>query len=437
MSLRVVIIGNGIAGTTAARFVRKAGPHTITMVSDETDHPYARTSLMYVFMGHVRYEDIKLYEDRFWAKNRIERVRARVVHIDQEAHRVTLHTGRALDYDRLVIATGSSPLAGRWPGEQLPGVYNFYGIADVEKLDAHVGDGKKVRRATVIGGGLSGVELSEMLHTRGVQVTYLVRGARYMGSTLPPEESALVEKEIRRHGIELRLNSEAALFEGADRVAQVVTTGGERIEADLVAVAIGVRPNLVALEGSGIETRRGVLVDAHLRTSAPDVFAAGDCIEWRQADTGHAPVEQLWYTGRLQGYYAARNLLGDSAPYEKGMYYNSAKFYTLEWQQYGFVPPVPGDDAASVVWQDGQRLIRLVYRPSGQALVGVNVMGVRYRAEVCGAWIKAGTPLPEVVAQLARANFDPEFHHRPERQLQQAFEAQRARLSTVPTLTLA
>ncbi len=435
--MRFVIIGNGIAGVTAARFVRKAGPHEITMVSDETEHPYARTALMYVFMGHVRYTDIKLYEDDFWVKNRIDRVYGRVVGIDPAAHRVRLADGKALDYDRLLVATGSSAVAGNWPGESLSGVHHLYGIGDVEKLDAAVGDGERIRRAVVIGGGLTGVELSEMLHTRGVPVTFLVRGDRFMGTTLPPEESALVEHEIRRHGISLRMSEEAERFEGEEHVESVITKKGERLDADLVGVTVGVRPNLSALDGSGIETRKGVLVDAHLRTSAPDVFAAGDCVEWRDVRNGHAPVEQLWYSGRRQGYFAARNMLGDAVPHEKGVFFNSAKFYTLEWQTYGAVPPAPAEGTASVVWQSGQQLIRLVYDTRTLALVGVNVLGVRYRADVCQAWIKAATPLPEVVAHLPRANFDPEFHRRPEKAVQRAFRARQHQLGQHSTLTLA
>lgn len=437
LSLHVVIIGNGIAGTTAARFVRKAGArHRITMISDETEHPYARTSLMYVFMGHVRYDDIKLYEDRFWDENRIERVRGRVVGIDPETHRVELADGNHIGYDRLLVATGSASARGGWPGESLPGVHRLYGITDVERLDAEVGRGEAVRRAVVVGGGLTGVELSEMLHTRGVPVTFLVREHRFIERVLPPEESARIEAEIRRHGIDLRMGTAVARFIGTERVEAVETTDGETIPADLVGTTVGVRPNVSALDGSGIETRRGVLVDEFLQTSAADVFAAGDCVEWRDPAVGHTPVEQLWYSGRRQGFFAARNLLGERVPYEKGVFFNSAKFYTLEWQTYGLVPTAPETSLKSVLWQDGHRLVRLVYHSDTLALRGVSVLGVRYRADVCTAWIKQGTLLPEVIADLPRANFDPEFHRRPEPQLQQSFAAVRSRLGVESTLIL-
>ncbi len=437
MSSHVAIIGNGIAGVTAARVLRKADARVaITLVSDETDYPYARTALMYVFMGHVRFGDTKLYEDDFWQQNRIRRVRGRVEAIEPAAHRLRLTGGQALDYGKLLVATGSEATAAPWPGAHLEGVHQLWGIADVEKLDAAVGDGRAVRRAVVIGGGLTGVELAEMLHTRGVAVTFLVRDARFMGRALPPEESALVEAEIVRHGIDLRLETEAARFTGAGRVAAVETTDGETIPADVVGATVGVRPNLSALAGSGIETARGVLVDRYLRTSAPDVYAAGDCLEWRDPEVGHAPVEQLWYTARRHGLYAARNLLGAEVPYRRGVFFNSAKFFGLEWQTYGYVPVADEKGYASVLWQQGRQLVRLVYRTDTLALAGVNVMGTRYRADVCQAWIAAATPLPQVVAELPRANFDPEFHARPEKALQQAFAAAQQRVGHTPTLTL-
>ncbi len=436
--MHYAILGNGIAGTTAARHLRKADSGArITLISDETDHPYARTALMYVFMGHVRYQDTKLYEDRFWADNRIERRRARVARVAPAARHLVMADGSTLPYDRLLVATGSSPVRAGWPGETLAGIFPLYGIGDVERLDAHVGRGEGVGRAVVVGGGLTGVELTEMLHSRGVPVTFLVRDARFMGKTLPPEESHLVEAEIRRHGIDLRMETEVARFTGENRVEGVVTAGGETIPAGVVGATVGVRPNLAALDGSGIETAQGVLVDEFLQTSAPDVFAAGDCAQWRSPERGHAPVEQLWYSARRQGFFAARNLLGEGVPFEKGVFFNSAKFYTLEWQQYGAVPAgdVPG--LASVVWQDGRRLVRLVYEGRTGALAGVNVLGTRYRADVCRDWIARRTPLAEVVAGLDRANFDPEFHARPEPRIQRAFAAARGRLGMETTLHLA
>jgi NAD(P)H-nitrite reductase large subunit len=438
MPQHFVIVGNGIAGVTAARMIRKASRSRITMVSEEGLHPYARTSLMYVFMGQVRWKDTWLYEEGFYRKNRIERVHDRVVDLDASERTLTLRDGGTMDYDRLLLATGSSPFSPGWPGDGLGGVHHLWGIADVERIEQ---DARRVRHAVVVGGGLTGVELAEMLRSRGIGVTFLVRDERFMGAALPPEESELVEAEIRAHGVDLRLGEELAAIEGDAQVAGVVTGGGERIAAQAVGLTVGVRPNLSALGRSGIETARGILVDKQMRTSHRGVWAAGDCAEHRNPPPGVPPVEQLWYSARRQGVAAARSMLGAADSYRRGVFFNSAKFFRLEWQQYGTVPAELPPELGTVVWQDVSgplpRLVLLVYDRSGGRFRGLAAIGVRYRQDVCTGWILQGRTLGEVVDALGEANFDPEFTRRPERAFQDAFHRDPDRFHAEPELVLA
>lgn len=410
--MRVVIIGNGVAGVTAARFVRKWSDAAITIISDESDHFFARTALMYIYMGHLRYRDTKPYEDGFWAKNRIGLVRDRVVGIDPAARRLRLRDGAPQDYDVLVVATGSRPAFYDWPGQALDGVGGLVSLGDLARMERWT---EGVERAVVVGGGLIGVEMAEMLHARDIGVTFLVREGRYFGRTFPPEEAALVEREIRRHGVDLRTGTELERIEGRDgRAVAVHTTAGERIPAGFVGLATGVRPNLSALEGSGIETARGVLVDDHFRTSAPGVYAVGDCAEFRDAAVGHRPVEQLWYTARRHGETVAATICGRPTPYDRGVFFNSAKFFTVEYQTYGDVPIEPSDGEASFVWTDapGRRLVRLVWEREGGRVRGVLLLGVRHRHAVWRRWIEEGRRIDDVLARLPEADFDPEFADR-------------------------
>ncbi len=422
--LHFVIVGNGIAGVTAARMIRKAGPHRITMISEEGLQPYSRTALMYVFMGQVKFEGTWLYEDGFYAKNRIDRLHDRVVDIDAQAQTVRLRSGDVIAYDRLLLATGSSAFNPGWPGDDLAGVQNLWGINDVERLEKHIAG---VERAVVVGGGLTGVELTEMLHSRGVHVTFLVREGRYMSKVLPPEESALVEEEIRAHGIDLRMGEELASIQGEGRVSHVVTQTGEQIDAQLVGLTVGVKPNLSALGSSDIETDRGILVDKQMRTSHDNIWAAGDCAQHRTPPPGVPPIEQLWYSGRRQGVAAARSMLGATDSYRRGVYFNSAKFYRIEWQQYGTVPAELPDDLGTVVWQDTSgeipKLIRLVYERVSMRFRGISAMGVRYRQDVATSWILQSRTLAQVVDALGDANFDAEFTRRPEADFQEAFHS--------------
>ena len=397
--MHAVIVGNGIAGVTAARHVRKAsGQARITMVSDEALEPYSRTALMWVYMGALTQRHTWLYEERFWGENRIDRVRDRAVSLDTDRQRLALEGGD-LAYDRLLIATGSRPAIPAWPGADLPGVQGLYHLSDLDRMEA---DTRDIDHAVVVGGGLIGVELAEMLRTRGIGVTFLVREPRYLAKAFTDTESALVEAEIRRHGVDLRMATEVERIEGASRAEAVVTTDGERLPAVFVGVGTGVRANTGWL-GESLEANRGVLVDRQLAASARNVWAAGDCAELRDPPPGVRAVEPIWYTARLQGATAGLAMAGHPRDYDPGVFFNSAKFFDLEWQVYGAASG-PGQD-----WQtsDGRRSFRI--RHDGERVLGVNGLGVRMRQTVCSRWIAEGWPLDRALADLDSAVFDPEF----------------------------
>ena len=414
--MHLVIIGNGIAGITAARHVRMLDPEArITVVSGESAHFYSRTALMYVYMGHMTVGHTKPYEDRFWPENRIALVRDFVERVDTDARTLRLRSGGSLGYDRLLVATGSRWRRGGWPGEDLGGVQGLYGLPDLERMTANTAG---IERAVVVGGGLIGVEMAEMLRTRGIGVTFLVREAGYLDAVLPPEESAMVAREIRRHGVDLRLGTGLREIVGEGRVRAVVTTDEETIPAEFVGLAIGVEPNVGFLDGSGVEVGRGVLVNERFETSVPDVYAAGDCAEHRDPPPGRAAVEQLWYTGRLHGATVAHAICGRPRAYAPGPFFNSAKFFDLEYQVYGRITPALRDDEGAFYWEhpDGRKAVRIQFERDGGAtrVVGFNVMGVRFRQVVCERWIEEGASLAHVAAHLGAANFDPEFFDRHE-----------------------
>jgi NADPH-dependent 2,4-dienoyl-CoA reductase/sulfur reductase-like enzyme len=398
--MHVVIVGNGIAGVTAARHVRKADADArITLVSDETATPFARTALMYVYMGVLTRSHTALYEERFWAENRIDRDVDRALRLDPDRQRLALRSGGDVPYDRLLVATGSVPFLPNWPGASLDGVQGLYHLRDLDRMEAATAG---VERAVVVGGGLIGVELAEMLRTRGVGVTFLVREARYLPRVFSEQESALVAGAIRAHGVDLRLGAEVARVEGQGRAEAVVTVDGERHPAGFVGVGTGVRPNVGWL-GDAVEADRGVLVDPELRTSAPNVWAAGDCAQLREPPPGVRAVEPIWYTARLQGATAGLGMAGRAVPYRPGVFFNSAKFFDLEWQVYGATSGAGTDWE----WTDGRRGLRV--RHADGAVQGVSALGVRLRQAVCTKWIEEGWPIDRVLDDLGAARFDPEF----------------------------
>lgn len=424
--MHFVIIGNGITGVTAAITARRLNADArITLVSAESAHHYSRPALMYLYLGHLRYADVKPYADWFWAENRLELVLAEATGVDTAARTVRLATGQALGYDRLLLATGSVGRPADWPGQQLRGVQGFYGLPDLERMAR---DTQGIRHAVVVGGGLIGVELAEMLHSRGIRVTWLVRERRYWQSVLPPAESALLAAHIRHHGIDFQLATELreVLSDAQGRVRAVVTTTGQELPAEWVGLATGVAPNRALAQAAGLATDRGILVNELLETSVPGVYAAGDCAQHRQPAPGEVAVEQLWYTGRLQGETVAHTICGRPTPYRRGQWFNSAKFFQLDYQTYGRVPAEPAADTTSFCWQHprGEQLLRINFRAADHAVTGVNAVGLRQRQAVWERWLGEQTPIATVVAQLAAASFDPEFARQHEPAIRREFGRQ-------------
>lgn len=201
----IVIIGNGISGVTAARHVRKLSDKKITIISAETDYFFSRTALMYVYMGHMRFEHTQPYENWFWEKNNIQLKKGFVKTVETDTKTLHFEDGNTLNYNKLIIATGSKPNKFGWPGQDLKGVLGLYHKQDLENLEIYAPNNKVCKRAVIVGGGLIGIELAEMLHSRNIPVTFLVRETSFWNNVLPEAESQMLNKHIKTHGIDLRL----------------------------------------------------------------------------------------------------------------------------------------------------------------------------------------------------------------------------------------
>ncbi len=425
--MHLVIIGNGITGVTCALTVRRLAPTArITLVSAESPHHYSRTALMYAYMGHLRLPDLKPYEDWFWEENRLGLAHATATALNTAENLVTLSDGTTLAYDQLLLATGSESKLYGWPGQHLAGVQGLYGLPD---LAAMTRDTHGISRGVVVGGGLIGVELAEMLHTRGIEPVVLVRDARYWGAVLPPEEANLVDRQFRENHVPVRYNTELREILGDEhgRVRAVVTTAGDEIACQWVGLATGVVPNLTLAKTSNVEVDKGILVDEFLRTSVPNVFAAGDCAQHRRPAAGEVLIEQLWYTGRMQGETVGHTLGGQPTTYRRGIWFNSAKFFNLEYQTYGQAPAGPTEGISSFYWEHPSARVALrIYfgAAAPHAVTGFNAMGLRLRHEVCEKWIRAQAPAATVLAHLGAANFDPEFFPQHEKAMVADFNRQ-------------
>ncbi len=424
----IVIIGNGISGVTCARQLRKMDSSCrISIVSGESKYFFSRTALMYVYMGHMKFEHTQPYENHFWEKNRIELKEAWVETVDFSAKALVFKNGERFSYDTLVIASGSKPNKFGWPGQDLKGVQGLYSKQDLELMEANTqGD---IKRAVIVGGGLIGIEMAEMLAYKKISVTFLVRESGFWNNVLPKEESDLVGRHIREHHIDLRLETELKeiLSDSDGRVSGVITSKGEKIESQFVGLTAGVSPNIDFLRNTALEVNSGVKVDEFFRTNLPNVYSIGDCAEFDKAPApDRRPIEQVWYTGRMHGETLAQNLCKTPVPYRPGVWFNSAKFLDIEYQTYGTVPAYWEENQfKNFYWEhpSGKVAFRMLMDLEGKIL-GVNNFGFRLRHAFFDKAISEKWSGEKVIAKLDKANFDPEFFAPFYIEIQKAFKAE-------------
>ena len=318
MEEHIVIIGNGISGVTAARHIRKNSDKRITIISAETDYFFSRTALMYVYMGHMKFEHTQPYEAYFWKKNRIELKRAYVQKVNHAQKKLGFSDGGSMAYDKLILAVGSTPNKFGWPGQDLEGVQGLYSAQDLQKLEDNAPNNKVCKRAVIVGGGLIGIEMAEMLATRKIPVTFLVREDSFWNGVLPAGESEMINRHIISHHIDLRLGAnlkEILSDENGKARAVIIEETGEEIACNVVGLTAGVTPNINFLKESGIELGRGIKVNPMLETNIPDIYAIGDCAEQHEGINGRRAIEAVWYTGRMMGEALAQTICGKPTAY--------------------------------------------------------------------------------------------------------------------------
>ncbi|WP_040280234.1 NAD(P)/FAD-dependent oxidoreductase [Psychroserpens damuponensis] len=427
----IVIIGNGISGVTLARHIRKLSDKKITIISAETEYFFSRTALMYIYMGHMKFEHTQPYENWFWKKNRIELLKAYVKNIDTDAKQLHFEDGGNLNYDKLVIATGSKPNKFGWPGQDLEGVMGMYHKQDLEKLETYAPNKEVCNRAVIVGGGLIGIELAEMLNSRSIPVTFLVRENSFWNGVLPEGESQMINNHIKNHHIDLRLSTNLKEIKSDDngRVKSVIIEEtGEEIPCNVVGLTAGVTPNIDFIKSSKIELGRGVKVNRFLETNIPDVYAIGDCAEQHEAIGNRRPIEAVWYTGRMMGETLAQTICGNRLAYKPGHWFNSAKFLDIEYQTYGWVFRRKGrpDYEQHFHWkhEDDTKCITVAYHKNTNEFLGINTFGIRMRHETFDTWLTEKRTIDYVINHLSEANFDPEFYKHFEAEIVTAYNNQ-------------
>ncbi|MEM7483621.1 MAG: FAD/NAD(P)-binding oxidoreductase [Bacteroidota bacterium] len=424
----IVIIGNGIAGVSAARHIRKLSDKRIIIISAETDYFFSRTALMYVYMGHMKFDHIQPYENWFWEKNRIELVRGYVTHVQPKEKQLLIDGSRAIQYDKLIIATGSKPNKFGWPGQDLHGVQGLYSKQDLDLLEVNAPDRETCKRAVIVGGGLIGIELAEMLRSRDIPVTFLVRENSFWNGVLPKGESQLINEHIEEHHIDLRLATnlkEIVADENGKVKSVIISETGEELPCDMVGLTAGVTPNIDFLKDSGIELGRGVKVNRFLETNVDDIYAIGDCAEQHEAIGNRRPIEAVWYTGRMMGETVAQTICGNKLEYKPGHWFNSAKFLDIEYQTYGWVFSERNkkDHEEHFHWRHATEklCVTVAFDKDSHRFLGINTFGIRMRHEIFDRWLTEERDIDYVIEHLRDANFDPEFYKNYEHEIVSKF----------------
>ena len=368
----IVIVGAGMAGANAAKTLRDEGfDGPVTLVGDEAEPPYERPPLSKGYLMGKDERDAAFVHPREWyADAGVElRLASPVERIDRQAHRVVLAGGGELPYDKLLLTTGSSPRPLPVDGAHLDGVRYLRTLPDSDRLRATIADSSRI---AVIGAGWIGLETAAAAREAGVEVTVLEMADLPLLRVLGPEVAQVFADLHRAHDVDLRLGISVAEITGDDgRVTGVRLGDGTHVPADAVVVGAGITPNVGLAQDAGLEVDNGVKVDEHLRSSDPDVFAAGDVANAFHPVLGtHIRVEH-WANARHQPRTAARAMLGRDQAYDRTPYFFTDQ-YDLGMEYTGYVEPGGYDE---VVFRGDPKSGEFVafWVGGGRVLAGMNV----------------------------------------------------------------
>ena len=410
---RYIIVGTGVAGLAAAEIIRQRDPHGhLTIIGDDRDGYYSRPGIAY-------YLNRMIPERQLFPRSTAElraliptRIYARMTQILQELHQIVLDNDRHLDYDRLLLATGSRATMINFPGKELTGVIKLYTLEDVRSILKQV---KRCREAVVIGDGIVGIELAEGLAAQGLRVHIFMLGDRLWPMVLDDTESRLVERGLAHHGIRLHPSTQMVEAVGRQGVLDhVLTKAGETIPCQLLGIAIGVASEMEPAKQAGLATDRGILVNEYLETSASDIFAAGNVAQIRDSRSGSVYMETLWATARSQGQVAGINLTGGRIAYDRETMFNVVCIGDIITATIGAFGPAPLTLTSSnpqdwqALWPvhdltHGDHVNRVRVLVGERSIQGALVMGDQTLAQPLLAMTREETDLSSIRARLEAA----------------------------------
>lgn len=389
-----VVVGAGPAGVTAAETLRRLDPAaTITLIGEENETPYSRMAIPYFLIGKVGEDGTHLRRSpTHFADLRIDHVRKKVSTLDTAAKTLTLADGATVAYDKLCISTGARPVRPPIEGLDLPGVHTCWTLDDARAIADLVHDGADV---VLMGAGFIGSIVLEALALRGVNLSVVEMGDRMVPRMMDDVAGGMLKSWCIAKGVnvltETRIEKITPCTTGdCEDTLEVTLSTGKVLPAHLVVISAGVRSNIEFLAGSGITTDQGILIDDHLRTSAPDVWAAGDVAQGRDLTTGERHVHAIQPTATEHGRVAAQNMVGMDTPYQGSINMNVLDTLGLISTSFGLWQG-KGGEQARMVDADGFRYLRLEFE--GDVLIGAQCVGMTNHVGVLRGLIQSRTRL--------------------------------------------
>lgn len=419
--MRYLIIGNGAAGTAAAQKLRQLDTNgEITILTAEGPDAYSKCLLSDYLFADYREANLRFKEADFYQRHRIQVYsNQQVMAIDFETKSVSSKPiGEAkipcnhFEYDKLLIATGSKPVVPRIPGLERANPYFLNTLADANRIR---NDLKQAHQVLIVGAGFIGLEVAFNLRKNGLNVTVVERAARILPTQLDAIAARIITRGLEAEGIQLVLNSAVTivrpkrnlkrLLRMSSPVSQVDLEDGSTLEVDMLIMAVGSRPNLDFLKPGQLDGERGILVDKHLRTSVPDVYAAGDVVESVDGATGKRSLSPIWPNAVIQGESAAANMVGIGWELDQlvGMQ-NAAEFREIPLIAMGQVAA----DGPEIDELLDFRPVQGVYRKilfRDDRIIGMLFLGDISQSGVIGAFLKAQTPVSQLKLEFLKPNF--------------------------------
>jgi len=393
-SMNYVIVGNGVSAIGAIEGIRQHDTTgTITVISDEAVPTYGRPLISYYLSDKIKFETLPFRPEEFYEKNGVEmRLGSRVLSIDTKGKVLTLDSGDTVSYDKLLLATGGTPVKPNLPGIEGPGVHNFTTVAHAETLKELV---DKVKKVVVIGAGLIALKAAEGFAEKGVEVTIVVR-SRIMRTYFDETAGELIVDHLEKNGIRfMQGTGTKEIVRYNDGTIKGVETDKGLVDADVVIVAAGVRPNMGLAAQAGLITKQGIRVNDYLATSDPEIFAAGDVAEAKDLLTGEYTVRPIWPNAYTQGRYAGLNMAGADSPYTGGMSMNSITYYGLPTISVGETNLADEEGYETAIHLDRDNAIyrKLIFKDN--VLAGCILIGDIDAAGFYTSFIKNGFELDE------------------------------------------